>query len=184
MQPPEPILVDLTRRYCEPHRVFHTLRHVADMLMNGRDLGLTGEQVLAIWYHDAIYDVQSRTNEVDSAALASEQLFSAGYPVASLRTVERIVLDTITHEASIEEAGIVMDLDLAALGGPWEGFCANTALIRAEHAHLDDASFQLEQAQMFHELLERPRIFHTDWGERLEAQARSNLARAIEAGAR
>jgi predicted metal-dependent HD superfamily phosphohydrolase len=184
VQAPETILVDLTSRYCEPHRVFHTLRRIADMLMNARDLALSDEQVLAIWYHDAIHDVRSRSNAADSAALAGEQLFHAGYPLASIRTVERIVLDTITHEASLEEARIVLDLDLATLGAPWDAFAASSALIRAEHPHQDDATYALERSQVFLELLERPHIFHTSWGERLEEQARSNLARAIQAGAR
>lgn len=175
------ILLDLTRRYCEPHRVFHTLYHIADMLMRGRELALSEEQVLGIWYHDAIYDVRGRENEARSAALAVEQLTAAGRAPSFVEAVERIVLDTIRHEASSEASRIVMDLDLATLGGTWEAFSANTALIRAEFAHLDDAAFDEGQGKLFRSLLERDRIYATDWGRALEEQARANLTRALRA---
>ena len=62
-------LLDLTRRYCEPHRRYHNIAHIAELLWRGRECDLSDEQVLAVWYHDAIYDVPSQDNEVRSAAV-------------------------------------------------------------------------------------------------------------------
>ena len=178
---PESILVDLTQRYCEPHRTFHTLHHIAGLLMNGRALHLSHEQILAIWYHDAIFDVHAGDSEVRSAALAVEQLSAAGYPAGSIELVERIVLDTVLHEPTIAESEKVLDLDLATLGGTWEEFSANTEQIRAEFAHLDDRTFEEGQARMARRFLERERIYHTEWGAQREERARRNLARSLGA---
>ena len=68
------LLMELTRRYTEPHRRYHDLRHIADMLCKGEALKLSDEQVMAVWFHDAIYDPTSKTNEADSAVLAVEKL--------------------------------------------------------------------------------------------------------------
>lgn len=43
----------------------------------------------AVWFHDAVYDPRSDTNEADSAQLAGELLTAAGLPAA---TVEKVRL--------------------------------------------------------------------------------------------
>ena len=56
------LLLDLTRRYAEPHRHYHTLEHVAGMLYEGRAFPLDDGQVLAVWFHDAVYDARRSDN--------------------------------------------------------------------------------------------------------------------------
>lgn len=112
------ILLDLTRRYCEPHRHYHTIGHIADMLHRGRELDLRDEQVLAIWFHDAIYDTRSDTNEQDSADLAVQMLGAADHASAKIEDVRQIVLDTKGHVPSIPGSAAVIDLDLSSLAAP------------------------------------------------------------------
>ena len=179
MTPSPALLLGLTRRYTEPHRRFHTIRHVADMLWNGRTLDLSDEQVLAIWYHDAIYDVPAAGNERRSAALAVRELTAHGWPAERVKIVERIVLDTERHLPTIPESAPVIDLDLATLAGDWDDFQRNARAIRAEYALYDDDEFFAGQREVFEEFLGRERIYHTAFGARLEASARRNLARQI-----
>jgi predicted metal-dependent HD superfamily phosphohydrolase len=173
------ILLDLTRRYLEPHRRYHSLPHIAEMLERGRDLRLTDEQVMAVWFHDAIYDTHSQTNEEDSAALARSLLVAAGWPEPRVATVERIVLDTKRHEPSVPESALVIDLDLASLAAPKERFAANTVAIRQEYSWVPDAEFVAGRKAFFAALLRRPRIYTSEWGRSLETAARANLAAAI-----
>ena len=42
------LLIELTRLYTEPHRRYHDLRHVADMLCKGVALNLSDEQVYGL----------------------------------------------------------------------------------------------------------------------------------------
>jgi predicted metal-dependent HD superfamily phosphohydrolase len=175
---PTDLLLDLTRRYCEPHRRYHNLEHVAELLWRGRELPLSDEQVLAIWYHDAVYAVPGENNEADSAALAVSQLTQAGLEPARVAVVERIVLDTRNHLPSIPQSGLVIDLDLSPLAAPWERFLHNNHNIRAEYGCFDDAAFAHGQRAVFDRFLQRERIFVSAWGAAMEAVARANLQRA------
>lgn len=173
------LLFELTRRYTEPQRHYHTLHHIAEMLMLGRDKGLTPEQIWAVWFHDAVYDPGSATNERDSAALATQRLPAIHMPAAMVATVAHIVRDTQDHVPTIDSAAAVIDLDLASLAAPWEVFVRNRENIRREYAHVSDADFAAGTAAFMEKMLQRERLFWTDWGRELEAGARANLERVL-----
>ncbi|MDC1141941.1 hypothetical protein OAU50_02515 [Planctomycetota bacterium] len=174
------LLLDLTARYSEPHRRYHDLRHIGNMLAHGAPLGLSAEQVTAIWFHDAIYDPNSRTNEKDSAALAVKVLSDAGWEEARVKTVEQIVLDTETHLPQIEESKQVLDLDLATLGGTWENYHAIGLRIREEYKHVPEADWAEGRGKWIESMLAKAQIYWTKWGQPREAEARRNLAKDLE----
>jgi predicted metal-dependent HD superfamily phosphohydrolase len=173
------LLLELTRRYTEPHRRYHDLRHIADMLCKGAVLELSPEQVMAIWFHDAIYVAGSRTNEADSAKLAVERLSARGWEPRRVRVVEQIVLDTATHNPSIEESRKVLDLDLSTLGGTWESYARNGRNIRDEFGSISDADWNKGRGAWLEAMISKPRLYWTDWGAPLEREARANLARDL-----
>jgi predicted metal-dependent HD superfamily phosphohydrolase len=175
------LLLDLTARYREPHRHYHTLEHVAAMLHAGRDFPLDDEQTLAVWFHDAIYDPRSTGNEADSAALARVRLLAAGWSADRAERVARIVLDTSDHRPSMPASAPVLDLDLMSLAAPWERFLHDGARIRREYSHVDDATFAAGRRAFFTSMLARERLYHTAFGAPLEARARANLTRALAA---
>lgn len=181
MPAPTTLLLGLTRRYCEPHRHYHTIGHIADMLWRARQLPLDDEQLLAIWYHDAIFDIPGDGNERRSAELAFAELCAIGWPEARARQVERMVLDTEQHLPSIAGSALVIDLDLASLAGSEAEFDRNTAALRREFHHLDDARFAAGQRAMCERFLRRPRIYHSEWGAQFETAARHNLRRLLDA---
>jgi predicted metal-dependent HD superfamily phosphohydrolase len=172
---PTGLLLELTRRYTEPHRHYHGLPHIAWMLDQARELALDDDQVLAIWFHDAVYDVLAVDNEERSAALAVERLTAAGLPEARIRKIERIVLDTKSHVPSIEASRLVMDLDMASLALPRAEFVRNGARIRAEYAEVEDHDFIAGRRAFMESILARERIYWTTWGAPLESRARENL---------
>src|SRR5690242_14027091 len=69
-------LDDLARRYSEPHRRYHTLAHVEELLALLRDFELQDRDSVeaAVWFHDAIYDTRATDNEARSAELAATAL--------------------------------------------------------------------------------------------------------------
>lgn len=176
------LLLDLTRRYSEPHRHYHTLEHIADMLHAGRTAGLSDEQVMAIWFHDAIYDPRANDNEERSAVLAERLLAAEGWSREPLALVARIVRDTKAHTPTIPEASLVIDLDLMSLACSWPRFAENTLRIRREYAHVPDADFRHGRSAFFTGMLAQPRIFWTAFGAPLESPARANLTRALREG--
>lgn len=173
------VLLDLTRRYLEPQRRYHALGHVSDLLTLGRDLKLSDEQVMAVWFHDAIYDPRSKTNEEDSAKLAEDSLLACGWDRPRAARVARMVLDTKAHRPSSPESELVIDLDLSPLAADWERFQVNTAAIRFEYAWIPEAEFWAARRAFFAVFLERPRIYWSEWGKALEPKARANLQRVL-----
>jgi predicted metal-dependent HD superfamily phosphohydrolase len=173
------LLLELTRRYTEPHRRYHDMRHIADMLCKGQALNLSEEQVMAVWFHDAIYVPGSKTNEADSAKLAVERLTGLGWNASRVKIVEQIVLDTCGHVPSIEESRKVIDLDLSTLGGTWESYSRNGKNIRDELAQISDAEWNVGRGAWLESLLKRKRLFWTDWGAPLEREAFANLQRDL-----
>lgn len=183
MKPNPDLLLELTRRYLEPHRHYHGIEHIAQMLAWGRELVLDDVQVMAVWFHDAVYDPRSSTNEADSAALAGRLLSAGGWADADIERVQNIVIDTANHAPTCPGSAAVLDLDLASLALPWPQFTANTAAIRAEYPHVDEAAFAAGRQKFFTAMLQRQRLFHTAWGAQREAAARANLQRALAGGA-
>ncbi|MBK9384321.1 MAG: hypothetical protein IPN34_05805 [Planctomycetes bacterium] len=171
------LLLELTRRYCEPHRRYHGLVHIAELLEHGRSLDLDDDQVWAIWFHDAIYDPRRDDNEARSAELAVQRLRGIAWPEDGIQRVRRIVLDTCGHRASSEHSWKVLDLDLSPLAAPRERFEKNSRDLAEEYAHLDAQALREGRAKFAEAFLARERLFYTPWGEKLEAQARENLAR-------
>ncbi len=172
-------LLDLSRRYCEPHRRYHGLEHPAHMLWIGRNQALTDEQIAAVWFHDAIYEPRATDNEERSATLATTQLAALGWPSRSIELVERMVLDTKRHLPTIDESRAVVDLDLEPLSETWEIFQRNAIHLRVEFLHLGDEAFHEGRRRFLEAMLARERIYSTPWGARLEVRARRNLERAL-----
>src|SRR5678815_1545480 len=75
--PPSPdgptVYAELRRRYDEPFREYHNLRHILDCLRLCDEIGpllVDRDAVeIALWFHDAVYDRGSSTNELRSAEL-------------------------------------------------------------------------------------------------------------------
>lgn len=172
---------ELLRRYAEPHRRYHTTRHLADVLDRVDELAGEADDAdavrLAVWFHDAIYDPSRGDNEERSAELAEELLAGAGLPAGTVAEVARLVRLTATHApAEGDRNGAVLcDADLAILAAAPERYAAYAAEVREEYAHVPDDAFRSGRARVLRDLLALPALFHTAPGrERWEAAARHN----------
>ncbi len=173
------LLIDLTRRYCEPHRRYHTIRHIAEMIYVGRELDLDDVQIAAVWFHDAIFEIPGPDNEERSALLVEQLLPERGWSAGEVAAVAAIVRDTKTHTPSSDRAAAVIDLDLMSLAAGWQVFRQNGLDIAAEHGDIDDDTSRRAQRDLLESFLARERIFQTAWGSRFEAKARANIERAL-----
>ncbi len=174
----EPWLRDLEARYSEPHRHYHTLRHVEHLL---ELLPHADETVVAaVWFHDAVYDGDA--NEERSAALARQALRVLGFREEQIERVERMILATKRHEPDdLPEAGReFLDADLAILGSDRERYDEYVRQVRQEYAHVPDPAFRAGRNAILRAFLARPRLYFTDgFYERFEAKARENLQREV-----
>jgi predicted metal-dependent HD superfamily phosphohydrolase len=174
---------DLSERYGELHRAYHTLPHVHAMLrlLDGRPFDADDQNALkwAIWYHDAVYDPQASDNEERSADLFADVAGATRMPAEFADRVRRLILVTKTHMPETQDERVMVDLDLAILGEEVVQFDTYEAAIRYEYSHVPDGQFAAGRTKVLLSFLERPRIYSSPLMDDYEARARVNLVRSI-----
>lgn len=185
--PPETLLAELTARYSEEHRHYHTLQHIETcltLLNRNRHLAeRPAELELALWFHDAVYDTCSSSNEEDSARLAQQALLSVGLSQDHADRVGRLILTT-KHDAAPETADerLLIDIDLSILGAAETCFLDYERCIRLEYAWVPEELYRPSRARILRAFLERPSLYTMPWFiEQYEEQARINLAHSLKA---
>lgn len=182
---PSALLQQLTDRYAEAHRHYHTLQHLDACLRHlaqQRALAQRPEEVaLALWFHDAIYDIGAADNELRSAHWARSALLEHGGAADAAQRVHGLVMVT-RHEQPPQtpDQQLLLDVDLAILGAPAAVFDDYERQIVREFQAVPTAAFRSNRRRILQGFLDRPRIYHTAaFHDAREAQARDNLGRSI-----
>jgi predicted metal-dependent HD superfamily phosphohydrolase len=175
----------LIARYSEPHRRYHTVRHLDECFAKLAEIRGEAERPaeveVALWFHDAIYEQRASDNEARSAELAAREVKATGGREDVAQRIAELVLATrhaaLPHSV---DAKVVVDVDLSILGAPAERFDEYERQVREEDSWVPDFLFKRERRKIMNELLARPAIFATPlFFERYEQQARANLRRSI-----
>ena len=185
--PPSPdgatVYAALCRLYEAPERRFHNLDHIRDCLRRFDEVAPLLQDrdavELALWFHDAVYDVGATTNERRSAELFLA--LSAGARFVFRHHVCGLIMAT-RHARRIHgnDRTFMVDIDLSGFGAPWEEFMRNGARLREEAANQTDDQYRAGQVVFLGRLQLRPQFFFTDYfRDRCEAQARENLTRVL-----
>lgn len=180
---PDWLGADLIERWAQPHRTYHDLRHLRDVLTALQAL-CTPDTVprpvlLAAWFHDAVYNGVPGEDEQASADLALEQLPSAGIGPAEVNEVARLVLLTRSHDPGPGDAHgqLLCDADLSVLGRDEASYARYVADVRTEYAHLPEPDFVRGRTAVVHHLLGLEPLYRTERGRALwDQRARVNLA--------
>jgi predicted metal-dependent HD superfamily phosphohydrolase len=177
---------DLIDRYSEPHRKYHTRQHLDECfarLSEARSEALQPQEIeLALWFHDAVYDVRRQDNEQRSADWASAAVLDGGVAPSTADRVHALVMVT-RHDAEPEgsDQSILVDVDLSILGADEARFDEYEQQVREEYSWVPGVVFRYKRRGILEEFLRRPRIFRTPrFSERYETRARANLRRSIE----
>jgi predicted metal-dependent HD superfamily phosphohydrolase len=175
----------LRRAWREPQRHYHSLQHLSeclDLLRAHRDSAQRPDElVLALWFHDAVYAPRAKDNEQRSADWARQALDEAGADPATTARIHALILDT-AHAADPApgDPSLLVDIDLAILGAAPERFAEYERQVRAEYAWVPGFLYRYKRRQLLREFAKRDPLYRTPaLRERLEEQARINLARAI-----
>lgn len=176
---------ELLNHYTEPHRYYHNLSHIQDSLTKldlVKDFVLDKEAVeLAIWFHDSIYDPSSKESEEKSASFAKQTLEKFALSPELIQRVESLILATKhTGVPKDFDEQILTDIDLSVLGEEEAKFDENYFNIRQEYKDTPDEDFMNGRRKFLQSMLERRRIFSTQFFyTRFEAKARKNIRRSI-----
>jgi predicted metal-dependent HD superfamily phosphohydrolase len=132
---------DVVARYQQPHRHYHTLEHLLEVLDR-----VSGTEVeLAAWYHDVIYDPRASDSEDRSAVHAGQALELLRAPVEVIDEVQRLIRLTAGHHVQDgdDNGRMLVNADLAILTMDRARYERYARDVRAEYAHLDDATWRV-----------------------------------------
>lgn len=164
-------------------RPYHSLWHVEKtldaylFLADDLDSLSAARVVLALVFHDAVYDPHASDNEASSAALMRHVLGPLGIEEADRAEIERLILVTRDHTPDDALGALVSDADLAILQASPEEYDAYAAAIRREYAHVPEAEYRTGRTRVLQGLMSR-RLFTSPLLD--EDAARANMAREIE----
>jgi predicted metal-dependent HD superfamily phosphohydrolase len=177
----------LIAAYSQPHRHYHTGKHIDHCLReldSASSLAREPAEVeYALWFHDAVYNPHSSTNEELSAGWACEVLLRNDADAARVERVRTHILAT-RHEApaTTPDAQLLVDVDLSILGADEAAYAEFEANVRKEYRWVPSLLFRRKRAEILESFLARSQIYSTaPFQARYELQARRNLAAAISA---
>jgi predicted metal-dependent HD superfamily phosphohydrolase len=176
----------LVTLYSEPHRDYHNLKHIHNLLgwfekfrINIIDFQTLG---LAIWFHDVIYDPRRSDNEEQSANLAVGRLKYLKVLDRQTAMVRQMILATKTHDSTGLDCDgkLFLDLDLSILGADALAYQAYSRAIRKEYSFVPEPLYRNGRERVLQSFLSRKFIYLTDaCREKFELQARENIKKEI-----
>ena len=180
------LMPQLLSAYQEPQRKYHSLQHLTEclaMLQEYLELAEEpGEVEIALWFHDAVYDVKAGDNEQKSADWAARSLADAGVAQARIERVVRLIMAT-RHAVLAEgrDQQLLVDIDLAILGSPRARFVEYERQIAEEYSWVPEMLFRQKRRTVLEEFIARRPIYSTAaLRQKLERQAHDNLAFSLE----
>ena len=179
----ETLLEDVIRAYREPARHYHTLAHIAVLLrqLEGHTAELANPDLvmLAIIFHDVVYDPRRQDNEQQSAAMAHRRLTALGFAPNLIQRVADYI-EATQHGRELDtqdpDLALLLDLDLSTLAAAPDAYRLYASAIRREYGHVPDALYRLGRRQVLKGFLARKHIYRTRrLAELWETRARVNI---------
>lgn len=175
----------LHKSYNSKSRYYHNWQHIEALLQEveaAKHLLLDYHTVVfAVFYHDAVYNVLKKNNEMKSAELAILHLSKMGVPLILQQQCSELILATQHHVlSSNNDCNYFTDADLSILGRPSTVYQRYAAAIRKEYIFYPDILYNKGRQKVLHHFLQMARIFKTDFfAERYEVQARENMKQEL-----
>lgn len=178
----------LNNYFGEVGRFYHNINHVSDLLAMYEQYQsyITDHNavVLAIFFHDVIYNPRSSTNEEDSVQLFEELLAEhISYPLRS--KVTHYILATKHHagfNSDDKDLKYFLDFDMGILGSSRHIYKEYAMNIRNEYQFIEKSQYCSKRAVVLTNFLSSsPFIYSTtEFLQEKEAEARSNIAWEID----
>ncbi|MBX9567998.1 MAG: hypothetical protein K2X77_03845 [Candidatus Obscuribacterales bacterium] len=172
--------------YSEPHRRYHTLKHIDHMLQQLEIATTAGvfntpskELLFAALYHDVVYDTNRSDNEEQSAQQTAEILRRCTANIPDIARIQEMIRAT-KHSGDFEDADdetkLLLDADMSILGSPKESYEEYVRNVRFEYKQVSDDLWKYHRVRFLIGCLKSTRIYLTSHFAKLEKQARQNIA--------
>ena len=176
-----PVWQVMLSAYSEPHRHYHTLAHIGAVVAHAEHLRehlqMPDTVLLALFFHDVIYDAARQDNETRSADLLRELL-----PDIDTERAGAMIVATKHHAATSDpDTNLLLDIDMSILGADWPAYRAYAEGVYHEYLPVygHDAYAAGRAALFLQPTLARDAIFLTPEFAGREIVARDNLHREI-----
>lgn len=173
----------LLKYYSKPQRCYHNLDHLKALFVQWEKcqdaLNRPTLVAWAIFYHDVIYDVQRKDNELASAQYAQEDLRQTDLAPSDKSAIITMILATERHLPPVGATNDLLyflDFDLCVLGAERAQYRAYAQKIRKEYAMYPDEIYFPGRKRILERLLNRKQLFQTKmFRQEYEEQARANV---------
>jgi len=176
---------EVRRYYSEPGRHYHTPKHIEHCLsqfdLAAGEMQDADAVEMAIWFHDLIFDLDARDNELRSARRFVELADHSMKAEFKTRVYDLIMATAPPRLPKTTDQGFMLDIDLSSFGLPWDDFVRDSTAVRKESPHQSDAEFFPGQRAFLESLVNRDHFYFSDFfRSRIEETARSNIKRHLE----
>lgn len=171
---------ELVKLYQHPKRHYHNLTHIQhfhQQLSEYYKKDIPDWVLFAMYYHDAVYNVNRKDNEEQSAILAIKILAEFSFPAEETKKCIAAIKATQYHQSTGEtDIDVFTDSDLSILGALPAVYSDYAKQIRKEYAIYPDLLYNPGRKKVIQHFLNMPCIYKTDWFyTKYEEQARKNL---------
>jgi predicted metal-dependent HD superfamily phosphohydrolase len=173
-------------QYSNFERHYHNLTHLENMykcLVSVKDKIQHWDCIiLALAYHDILYDVRKNTNEEDSAHFALSQLKTLVLPEYKLQRISNLILATKHHAYNEDsDTNYFIDADLSILGSSESAYKMYAENIRKEYVVYPDELYNAGRRKVLEGFLNKAKIyFTTEFHSLYNNQARMNIQNEIK----
>lgn len=173
----------IVQRYSESRRYYHNLDHLNRIFILCDQMKIEDPDIiLAIFYHDIIYNPILGDNERKSAAFAGKSLERVGFNRERTERIGEMILATRDHlEGEYDRATeLLLDLDISILGAEIDEYEMYSDGVRREYSWVPDDRFRRNRGKFLHGIFEAEHIFRTEkFRKRFEKKARENVSREL-----
>lgn len=175
---PPAVKLALRQRYGARGRYYHTWNHVKEMFRGleliDENIEFLGSVVLAIVFHDAVYNPRRTDNEYRSVALMRRLCPAKLVEPFWVERAETLIMATAASHAlpvghaAESDIGYFLDLDLAILGAGEQRYAEYVRQIRQEYAFVSPQQWREARGQFVKKSLSRAKselLFSTAWGQ-------------------
>lgn len=183
-------IVNILTRYSEPNRHYHTFSHIRNMtgywerLMGGKEITqeVTIDVMLAILFHDIVYDTKWSKNIILEEASAQEFMGFCNRTMLDISpdrvvAISDMIRSTATHTPMNNNYPTLafLDSDMFVLSLDRHQYIEYAKQVREEWAHIDDVSYTRGRMNFLTDVLETPCIYFTENMLDREDIARENM---------
>jgi predicted metal-dependent HD superfamily phosphohydrolase len=171
---------ELSSAYGGPQRYYHNWGHLQNMF---GELEAAAQPVLqmdslllAVFYHDVVYEPSRNDNEAKSAALFEKRLGETSFPFVAHCAQQIVATKTHLHSPDAD-TNLLLDLDLSILGKQRSEYMEYARNIRKEYGMYPDILYQKGRKKVLEHFLHAGPIYKTAYfQDKYEENARNNLA--------